>query len=186
MLSFRRNDRDVPPGCFDDRVAAHGRRRPQRTSTTDSDHVTRNVWGGNLWRGCLARVKDRNLQQDFPSCTFVPFVVTALCPLPKTLHACRTASQPRPAAPVVILRKSRSWRLLRRILQSAFEKRMQPDYVSLEKIACRSSRPRLTPCAAWKPPNGTWSAICNPTKRQARPSCLPQSIRSIPCNSPKN
>src|SRR5947208_1709029 len=38
-----------------------------------------------MWRGRLARVKDRNLQQDFPSCTFVPFVVTALCPLPKTL-----------------------------------------------------------------------------------------------------
>src|SRR5437762_14294017 len=87
-----------------------------------------------MWRGRLARVKDRNLQQDFPSCTFVPFVVTALCPLPKTLHACRTASQPRPAAPVVILWKSRSWRSLRRILQSAFEKRMQPDDVFLEKI----------------------------------------------------
>src|SRR5439155_11016871 len=90
--------------------------------------------------GRLARVKDSNLQQDFPSCTFVPFVVTALCLLPKTLHACRTASQPPPAAPVVILWKSRLWRLLRRILQSAFERRTHPDYVCLEKIACRSSR----------------------------------------------
>src|SRR3989442_4743376 len=108
-----------------------------------------------MWRGRLARVKDRNLQQDFPSCTFVPFVVTALCPLPKTLHACRTASQPPPAAPVVILWKSRLWRVVRRHTHGSHQKRKPPDYSCLWDKSGKLLRAKLTHSAATKAPHCT-------------------------------